>query len=334
MDTNLALESVKLLPDQFLQAWEESRIIDFPQEYKQAESVVICGMGASGIPGHILASGFDFSAPTVLANSYRIPEWVNKKTLVILSSYSGNTEETLSCLNSAKEKKALITGITTGGKLAELLGQGNYPFYKYLPNNNPSGQPRMGIGYGILGQLGIFTKLGLIQVDSIWGENVRISIERVRRDIETIQEIAKEELAPRMRNRVPIVIAGEHLVGNARLFANQLNETAKYFSAYFGLPEANHHLLEGLKNPEVSIYAVFLNSNCYSKEVKRRLELTNDIVLENGHGVFVYTPNGDRLDEVLEYTLLSSFTSLALADLSGENPLAIPWVDYFKERLQ
>lgn len=335
MDENFekALESVKALPEQCSEAWEESTHINFPPQYLEVENLVICGMGASGLPGHIVTSLFAPKFPTALVNDYHIPVWASEKTLVFLSSYSGNTEEVISCFQEAKTRGCPVTGVTTGGKLGELLEAEGAPFYKYTAGHNPSGQPRLGLGYGILGQLGILTRLGVLaDVDTLDVEVAR-SVEALR-GLQGQIEHRAEDLGQRTKGNVVLILAGEHLAGSAHAFANQLNETAKNLAFWYSLPEADHHLLEGLKNPKVPLLAVFLDSSAYSTPQKKRLELTQDVVEKNGHKTFVYKPSAtSKLGEVIEVLYLSSFSTVLLAQLSGEDPLKIPWVDYLKQKL-
>lgn len=332
-DQKRALMSVERLPEQFLQAWEESSRINFAPQYSTAENVVICGMGASGLPGHIITGLYPPKVPIVLVSDYYIPAWAGLKTLVFLSSYSGNTEETISCFQEAKARGCLITGTTTGGRLANLFETEGVSFYKYAPKHNPSGQPRFGLGYGIFGQMGILHKLGVLAGADTLGIDITRGTEALRALEGQIKDSA-QEIAQSSKGNIVLVLAGEHLAGNAHAFANQLNETAKNLASWHALPEANHHLLEGLKNPKAPVLAILFDSNNYSDEIKKRLILTKDIIKKNGHKIYVYTPGqASKLNEIMEVLCLSSYSTTLLAELSGENPLAIPWVDYFKQKL-
>lgn len=333
-DSEKVLQSIKALPSQCLQAWEEGRQIKFPDSYLAIENLVICGMGASGLPGHIVTGVFQTKIPAALVNDYRLPAWAGPKTLVFLSSYSGNTEEMISCFQIAKSRGCLITGATSGGELAKLLEAHGAPFYKYEPKHNLSGQPRMGLGYGIFGQISILYKLGILDNTEDLEHDVVGSVEALKSSQSTLDDTS-QNLAKQLRGNVVLALAAEHLIGNAHTFANQLNETSKNLAAWFALPEANHHLLEGLKNPKVPVLAVFLDSSAYSAPIKKWLEITQDVVEKNGHKIYVYKPIYEgKLGEMIEVLYLSSYSSVLLAELSGENPLEIPWVDYFKKTLQ
>lgn len=334
MDENLATQSAKALPEQFLQAWEKSREINFPPQYSEAVKVVIAGMGASGLPGDIITNAFLTNAPIVLVNDYKLPPWADSKTLVFLSSYSGDTEEIISLYAQARNNKCLITGATTGGELGRLFEEGKHPAYIYNPKHNPSGQPRMGLGYGVFAQLGILYKLGMVRkANQLLTEDVETSLKElqgVKGDIET----KAREFAKSAKAKVLLVLGAEHLKGNTHAFSNQLNETSKTLSSWFSLPEANHHLLEGLKNPQIEIIGIFLDSEIYSSPLQERSALTKEVFEKNGHKIYSYQASlKTPLGQVMETLYFSSLASLSLAQDYGEDPLAIPWVDYFKKDL-
>lgn len=333
--TKKVIESVEALPRQAITAWEDSQKIEFPAEYKSARNIVVCGMGGSALPTHVIQSAVVSRIPLVLVRGYDIPAWVSKTTLVVLSSYSGGTEETLSCAEQAAARGALMTGITTGGKLAEKLAHHGHPGYVFEPKHNPSKQPRLGLGYMIFGLLGILDKLGLVgAVGGSLNAQVREAVEFARGAEQRINDDA-EKLAKAVLLHGLLVFAADHLEGNAHVFANQTNETAKTFAAWFALPEANHHLLEGLKRPKAQLAGIFLESKHYSSRMKKRFELTRQIVEKNGYPAHVYKPQkGSLIGEALECLMFSSLVTLKLAIVYNENPTAIPWVDFFKEELE
>ena len=115
-DKGKILATIRLLPDQIEQAWENLKDIQIPKDYHDVENVVICGMGGSALGGRIVDSlmANRVFVPIEVFTEYDIPNYVNSRSLVILTSYSGNTEETLNAAHEAINKKAKIFGITTG----------------------------------------------------------------------------------------------------------------------------------------------------------------------------------------------------------------------------
>lgn len=334
-DFKTALDSVEDLFNQCLQAWQESRTIDFSDQYFQIENLVICGMGGSSLPAHIIKSLFTSRIPISIVEDYCLPSWAGQKTLVLLSSYSGNTEETLSCAQQAKKQNCLITGFTSGGQLQEFLNLGGYPGYTFEPKYNPSGLPRFGIGYGVFGQLGILTKLGI--VNEVGGntqdKQINDAILQLRARKEEIDTSATR-LAKEIAGKILVVFSADHLLGNGQTFANQVNETAKTLTFHAGIPNANHSLIEGFKKFQISVAAIFIESEHSSSKIQERFRLTREIIKQNGYSAFVYGARKDsKIQEMLEVLLFSSFFSVRLAIENSDNPLDIPAVDFIKNNL-
>jgi glucose/mannose-6-phosphate isomerase len=341
-DKGKVLASIRLLPDQVEQAWEETKKLSIPKNYLHCKNVVICGMGGSALGGRIIDSFIvdRVNTPIETFTEYDLPHYVGKGTLVVASSYSGNTEETISAANQAIARKAKIVGITTGGKLAALFKKEKLPVYIVDPKANPSDQPRMALGYSIAAVMGLLSKCGFIYFNDEDIYQLAVTMRNFTKefevDVHSRENLAKK-IAEKMRNKIPILIASAHLVGVAHAFKNQLNENSKVFSVLFDIPELNHHLMEGLKNPGKArelLHFLLLNSELYLPRISKRYELTADVIKKNGYTSTTYSPRSDtKISQIFEILTLSSFTSFYLAALYGCNPIELPWVDYFKEKL-
>lgn len=321
--------SILELPKQCEQALTETRELQFPPEYSQADNIVVCGMGGSTLPSHILKSFAKFKAPFVINNDYELPTWANGNTLVLLASYSGTTEEVLACAKQAKSLGCLITGVTSGGKLAAFLKENNSPAYVFEPKYNTTRQPRLGVGYGLFGQMGVLENIGLMKGDT----GTDVALQKLQSSSEQIRQSA-ESFAKRIKDHALLIFGARHLEGNAHTFANQTNESSKAFAFWFAIPESNHHLLESVKHTNIPTFALFLESDNYPDKIKKRFAITRELVEKSGWTTETYTPSsGTLLEEVLDVLLFSSLITTYLAKVYGENPLAIPNVDYFKEKL-
>ena len=164
VDVQNVLGSVEALPDQCKDAWEKSSMIDVPPYYKDVKNVVMCGMGGSGLGARVIESVFSnqLSMPIIKVNDYDLPSFTDIHTLVICSSYSGETEETVENARQAIERGAKWMAIGTGNTLIKLAEDKNIPFYKIEPDFNPSKQPRMAIGYSVIGQLQLLVVVFLL----------------------------------------------------------------------------------------------------------------------------------------------------------------------------
>lgn len=342
-DPDNNLMSVDLLSRQLAQAWQEFKKVLIPASYKTIDKIVINGMGGSALPGGIIMSVYfeELKIPLLVINSYKVPATVDKKTLYIICSYSGTTEEPVSTFLAAKKKGAKVFAITSGGPLGDLVMKGKTPGYMFDPVANPSGQPRIGLGYTLGAHLALFKRLGLIKLNDQEVRALLTIINKFKSQFNfkslSTKNLAKQ-LAIKTHGRELLIFASEHLIGNAHTFANQINETSKTLSAYHALSELNHHLLEGLKFPKTNrshLHIVMLESDLYHSKNQTRYQVTKKIIKNNGVGFSTYKlKSKTRLAQSLEALTLSSYVTFYLALLNRVNPNLIPYVDYLKAQLK
>lgn len=335
--------SIEALPEQCLHAWEDVGKIKIPENYRNFKNIVVCGMGGSSLGAHVIQALFKESlkVPLILVRDYHLPGFVDQDSLIVLSSYSGTTEETISCSEEAIKKNLRCFVISTGGKLEELARQQDFPFYKIVPKFNPSNQPRMAIGYSVFGQIAVFSKLGLIQVKK--DEVIKLTgfIESLKEKYNLkilLQNNPAKQLAEKAKDKIINLVSAEHLQGALHVFNNQLNENSKNFSNFFYIPELNHHLMEGLKNPQTlkeNTFFVFFESDLYSPKIQKRFTITQEVVTKNGIDLKAVKLNGKTaLEQTLELITFGAYVNFYLSMLYGINPAPIPWVDFFKAELK
>ncbi len=335
--------SIDALPKQLEQSFSESIKIEFSNEYKNVSGVVVCGMGGSRFPSLILQYLFKekLKVPYLINDDYILPSFVDKNTLVILSSYSGTTEEVIHCGITAKERGVKLAGICAGGEIAEFLKGESAPCYVFDPVHNPSGQPRIGFGYAVGGHLGLLLALGLVEVTIEEVEsaisNLPFLLSSFKLDV-LVEKNPAKQLAQKLLNKYPYYVVSEFLTGVGNAVANQTNETAKTISSFRVIPELNHHLMEGLKHPdELKKLAVFVlfYSGLYSPSIQKRFSITKDVIGQNKIGVVWQELKGKtKIEQCFELMGMGSYLSMYLAALYGEDPTVIPFVDYFKEQLK
>jgi len=343
LDTVNVLGSVELLGGQSQQAWDEVHELVFPESYKTVSNIVFSGMGGSALGAYVTKALFadTLAVPFEIVNDYHLPPYVNEHTLVILSSYSGTTEETLACAQEAIDKKAMVTGITTGGTLGKMLTDHGIPSYIFDPRtNNPSNQPRLGSGYSVVGLVALFDALGFIHVDP---KDVAEVVEVMNRGNSTYGAAVAtganraKQVGTSWVQKIPVIVAARHLMQVGRVMRNQLHESAKSFAAYHDVPELNHHLLEGLTNPTVNkdlLRFLFLDSLLYEDKIKKRMTITKTVVEKQGIPVEVYATGAtSRLAQAMECIQFGAYVNYYMAMISDLDPSKIPWVDYFKAEL-
>lgn len=332
-----ALATIRRFPEQYRVALRESARVPVPTSYRGVEQIVVVGMGGSGLGAHIIQSALAdrIRLPFTIVNDYALPGFVDRNTLVIASSYSGSTEETLAAYDAARACGAKVMAITTGGVLAKRAARDRVPCYRFTPSENPSGQPRLGTGYLAFGLVGLLKGAHVLHVptkelrDAAIG--LRPALERMERDGKIVA------LARALRNRIPLLITAEHLAGALHVFQNELHENAKHTAVSFLLPELNHHLLEGLRFPTSNpraLHAVLVASTHYHPRTSRRLEITETVLRKQRiPATVIAMPASNRLGEALALTGYGAYLSLALAATHRTDPTPVPWVDFLKKRL-
>jgi glucose/mannose-6-phosphate isomerase len=343
LDKQNMLGSLQYLGKQVEQIWEEAEQVKIPASYKQINNILVLGMGGSALGAHVFKTLFkdELKVPVEIINDYNIPNFLNNKTLVIASSYSGTTEEVLNSVKQAKKRKAKIISISSGNKLGNWAKKNKLPSLIFSTENNPSGQPRMGLGYSIIGQLILLSRVGLLKID-------KTKIKQIIKTISYYDTIfgaltpTDENLAKQLSlftNGSSIwYTASEHLSGNAHIGANQMNENAKRFAGYCYIPEINHHLMEGMRFPDVNksnLLFVLIESDLYHKRNQKRYKVTKKVLDKNKIHYFSYqTKEKNKLLQMCEVLVFSSYVSYYSAILQGIDPSPIPFVDYFKEQMK
>lgn len=342
-DQKTVLQSIKSYPLQLKQAFEEILKITLPKNFYLPKKILVCGMGGSRFPSLIIKNLYKESLKGIyeINDDYRLPSWVDEKTLVVLSSYSGTTEEVVNAYHLAKKSKALIFSISSGGQLKRLSEKNGDLGYFFNPVYNPSKQPRIGVGYLLGSHLGLLVKLNFIkkkkeEFDNAF-EKADLYLKKLTPEISLKDNMAKK-LANAVFNQYPHYVVSEFLTGVGNAIANQTNETAKSIASFWVIPELNHHLMEGLKNPtpfaRMAVF-VFFYSSLYSEPIKKRFKITKEVIDKYQiKSIWFEVEAETSTQQVINLIGFSSFYTFYLSVLYQENPAVIPYVDYFKNRLK
>ncbi len=342
-DSGRVAESIVLLPDQIADAVKQAKRIKLPTSYSKIDKVVVSGMGGSNLGARIIASVFkeDLKVPLLIEAGYTVPAYVDKKTLYIISSYSGSTEEPLSTYAEAKKRKAKIVVVTaknSSNPLWDLARQNKLPSFIFDPLANPSKQPRLALGYATFGFLAILEKADVLKVGNKAKEKIISDLKSSGKklDIGVFDNSAKR-LALELCGRQIFLVGGDFLEGSLHAMRNQLCENSKNVASYLVLPDMNHYALEGLSNPldnKERLIILSFRSSLYRSEVSKRLTITEQVAEKNGIKVVSFDlKSKTRLGQAAEILQVGSWITFYLAFLNGVDPVKIPWVDWFKERL-
>lgn len=341
-DSKNMLGSLMFLSKQMIQIREQAAKLEL-KKLKNIRNAVVVGMGGSALGAHIIKSIYNdqLAVPIEVVNNYHLPRYVGEESLVLVSSYSGDTEEPLSAMREALAKKARLAVITSGGELVNFAIINKLPALIFTTENNPCGSPRMGLGYSILGMIILLSKLGVVDILDKEINGMIAAVEKY--DFEYgVGKLAKDNLAKQMAKaigeRSVWFVGAEHLAGSAHVAANQMNENGKRFAGYFLIPELNHHLMEGMINPKSNsknLFFIFLESINYSDKIKERFFVTKQILDKNSvrYASFETTIKNIKT-EMCEALVFFSYVSYYNAILNGIDPVDIPFVDFFKEQLK
>ena len=311
IDQQNYLAEIENLPSQLENAYQQGLSLSLPA-WQGIKNVLIAGMGGSAIGADLLAA---YTAPlcpvpVVVQRNYSLPAWAHGPgTLVITSSHSGNTEETLAVFEQARINGCRILTLCTGGKLAEKAKASKIPLWTF---EHP-GQPRAAVGYSFGMLLALLARLGLIP-DPAGELSGTVSAMRkqqagLQTELPVVRNPAKR-LAGQLMGRWVMVFGADVLEPVARRWKTQVNELAKAWAQFESLPEADHNALAGLQQPEQALssaMALFLRAPSYHPHNLLRTELTK-------HAYMLEGLNTDFVDAQGETPLAQQWTALHLGD--------------------
>ncbi len=305
-------------------------------KYQGIENVVLAGMGGSGWPAIYLQVWGEPKVPFEIVRNYDLPAYVGKDTLFISSSYSGNTEETLSALDEAEARGAQVVVISAGGKLAERARAKQYPFFEI-----PGGiQPRMSSFYFLVGLTQLLESLGLVEQGKLAelravAEWLKEQVASWTAEIPTANNPTKQ-LALELIGKSIVVYSGPKLFPAANKFKICLNENAKNIAWVNQYPEFNHNEFIGWSShPVDKPYAVVeIRSNLEHPRVQKRFAVSERLLSGKRPAPEVITPVGDtHLQQLLWASNFCDFVSLYVALLNGLNPTPVDLVEKLKVEL-
>ena len=335
LDPSGMYHRIAALPQQCRRAWEQASALKLPEGYRGVKEVVIAGMGGSAVGGDLIADlvGLEDSPVIVTVRDYILPSWVGPQTLVIASSYSGETEETLAVFQEALRRQARAIALTGGGGLKALAESQGLPVLEV----DFDGEPRSALGYSFIAPLAILCGLGLIKHKSPDLEAALRSLDLSwGRDVPTGENAAKL-LAAELQGCIPVVYGGGVLTGVARRWKSQLNENAKSWAFAEVLPELNHNSVVGYGWPSAireRLFVVLLRSSYSHPRTNLRYDATMELLRKEGIGYRLLEAAGPNpLAHLLNALMLGDFTSYYLAMLNGVDPSLVVAIDFLKGKL-
>jgi glucose/mannose-6-phosphate isomerase len=338
LDPSNMLEHLHGLPRQCSTAWHQAKDFNMPQDYAKIDKAVVLGMGGSAIGGSLLRNfASRLPKPIIFVNrDYELPAFIDDKTLVIASSYSGNTEETLSAFSQALERKCKRLAITSGGRLKTLAQNAKVPVFTI----DHSSQPRAALGYSFIPLIAFLQKLGFLEDKTAEVEAMIQDLEKLLREVKetgpTSSNRAKQ-LAARLQGKIAVIYGAGILSAVARRWKTQLNENSKAWAFHETFPELNHNAVVGYQStPELAskVYVVLLRCPSLHPRTSIRYRVTSELLKQNNIGHEIVDTHGEgELSQMMSLIYLGDWVSYYLAILNDTDPTPVEAIDYLKKRL-
>ncbi len=319
--------------------------MDLPVEegyFKGCSHILFTGLGGSAIGADLVRSYLagEIKVPLFVNRNYTLPGFVSSQTLVVASSYSGNTEETISAYKDARSRGARMVAITSGGALADMAREDTVPVVT-IPPGFP---PRSALGYSFFPSLLLTRKLGLITRKDVEGEVDRaIKLMEELRDGTVGPHVAEKKnlakaLARSLCGRFPVIYGGQdHIDSVVARWRGQLAENSKTLSSSHVFPEMNHNEIVGWENPAPVVkkfVVVVLRDRGDHPRTKKRMDITKHIIEKEGvEAIEVESAGNSLLERMFSLIYIGDFMSYYLAILYGVDPTPVDRVTYLKKEL-
>jgi glucose/mannose-6-phosphate isomerase len=338
IDRSGMLKHLHALPEQCQCAWDNALGFELPESYRNVDRAIILGMGGSAIGGDLLRSlaQLENGLPVWVHRSYDMPPFLNETTLLIASSYSGNTEETLSAFSESLRTPARRLVLTGGGKLRALAQAEGIPIFPI----DYQAPPRAAFPHSFIPLLGLFQKLGLLEDKSADLRKALQVLDALSNQLVESVPLSSnpaKQLATRLVGRLAVIYGAGILSEVARRWKGQFNENSNAWAFYEVFPELNHNAIVGYQFPtEIRdrVLVMLLQSSLLHGRILNRYALTGEILANAGieHEI-VNATGSSALAQMMSLILYGDYVSFYLALLNEVDPTPVAPIDYLKERL-
>ena len=296
---------------------------------KKFNNILICGLGGSGIGGTIVNDIVSPLAniPILATKDYSIPNFVDENTLVIASSYSGNTEETIYALEKCQNRNTEICIITSGGKLKTIAEENNYN-HIIIPGEHP---PRAMFGYAFTELFYVLNHYGII--DNSFKSDFINSISLLNSEKEDIQDKAME-LAKKMYQQTPVIYVAQGFEGVAVRFRQQINENSKMLCWHHVVPEMNHNELLGWRTNVDDLAVVYFRNKSDFDRNQIRMDINRKVISKFTNNITEVWSKGDsQIENTLYHINLGDWVSWYLSEMNNVDAIEIDVINFLKGEL-
>ncbi len=337
-DKSGMLDHLHGFPEQCQRAWKKVLKFERPRDYARISNVVILGMGGSAIGGDIVRrlALAESKLPVWVHRDYDLPAFVDASTLVIASSYSGNTEETLSAFTKSLGTRSKKLVITSGGQLKNLAESKDIPVF-VVDYHAP---PRAAFPHSFVPLVGIFQKLGLLRDKSADLQEAVDILKKLSRDVIETKPLASnpaKQLAARLQGHVAVIYGAEILSEVAQRWKGEFNENSKAWAFFESFPELNHNAVVGYEFPPEAkerLLVFMLRSSSLNSRNLLRYDVTAKLLTKAGIAYELVEARGkSALAQVLSLVLWGDYASFYLSMLNEVDPTSTDAIDFVKQYL-
>jgi glucose/mannose-6-phosphate isomerase len=331
-------ERIRELPQQCLVSWQQALDFKLTSDYSSVDKIVILGMGGSAIGGDLLSSliAGDGKALAFVCRDYELPSFVDDSTLLIASSYSGMTEETLSAFSLALATPAKKLVITTGGRLKDIAEKNGIPVFTI----NYKAPPRAALAHSFFPLLAICQNLGLTETKSGDVEEMAKVLDNLQTTINETCPLSlnnAKQLAIKIHDHLAVVYGAGILSPVAQRWKTQINENSKAWAFHEAFPELNHNAVVGYEFPSElahSLFVILLRSGHLHPRTLIRYQVTTEVLGRANISYEIIDGSGEStLSQMMSLVLFGDWVSYYLSLLYETDPTPVRVIDYLKKRL-
>ena len=329
VDREGMLDVIEKFPEQIEEAIKIGKDVKINFSFN-GKNIIIAGMGGSAISGEIIASlaKDECDVPIFIVKDYFLPSFMNEETLFIAISYSGNTEETLSCFSQALEKNCPVISISSSGKLEEMSKD---CCHIKIPQNM---QPRAAIAYLLFPLMGVLRRLGVIKEYDVGDviKKAKVIRDRIKKDVRIEKNEAKQ-LAIKIKG-IPLIYASDFLSPIAVRWRQQFNENSKMIAFDFCVPESNHNEImawEGMIKKDYT--CIFLRHKNEKDKIRKRFDFMKEVYSKKANVIEVFAEGGSKLEQMIHILYLGDYVSTYLALFRNIDPTPVNLIQKLKKKI-
>lgn len=339
LDKGKIFEAIGAQPDQLRRNYADTMTQDIDAEDGVGiQNIVLCGMGGSALSANILKNWLydNLVVPFEIVRGYNLPDYVNPDSLVIISSHSGNTEETLACYREAMGQNARIVVLSAGGELATLAKQNGQTLLE-LPSNI---QPRLAVFASLKALACVFEDMRLVATTDLRGQLINTAdyLDEIKFAMSPDNDTDNKAvaIAEKIAGKIAVIYAGSSLGSAAYKWKINLNENGKQLAFYNTYPELDHNEFQGWLFPaEKPLVSIQLESDLDDDQMKKRVAATTQILGPHGFSPVVIKAEGQTfIDQLLGIILLGDYVSAYVGILNGVDPTPVELVEKLKKELK